>query len=150
MRLERQNAYPSARLVSAHRPRVPVLAVSPRPETIRRLNLLFGVQCVIAKDWDSLTAHALELQRCDGGGQVIFYPRPMCPSCMSDDLTWTKVSGRGVVHAFTIPHRHPNKAFAAEVPYVVALIELEEGVRLLSTLVDVAPTPDAAGLTARP
>ncbi|MGH2954164.1 MAG: pyruvate kinase [Solirubrobacterales bacterium] len=46
----------TARLVSAHRPRVPVLAVSPRPETVRRLNLLFGVRCAIAEDWTSLTA----------------------------------------------------------------------------------------------
>jgi pyruvate kinase len=44
----------TARLLSAHRPQVPVLAVSPRVETVRRLNLLFGVQCVIAKDWTSL------------------------------------------------------------------------------------------------
>jgi pyruvate kinase len=46
----------TARLVSAHRPRVPVLAVSPRPETVRRLNLLFGVQCEIAEDWTGLSA----------------------------------------------------------------------------------------------
>ncbi len=46
----------TARLVSAHRPRVPVLAVSPRPDTIRRLNLLFGVRCEIAEEWSSLTA----------------------------------------------------------------------------------------------
>ena len=58
--------------------------------------------------WDILKAHALELQRCDGCKQTIFYPRPICPSCMSDALTWTKVSGRGVVHAFAIPHRHPS------------------------------------------
>ena len=64
--------------------------------------------------------------------RFIFYPRPLCPSCLSDDLTWTPVSGRGVVHAFTIPHRHPNPAFAADAPYVVALIELEEGARMMT------------------
>jgi pyruvate kinase len=46
----------TARLVSAHRPRVPVLAVTPRMETVRRLNLLFGVRCVLAEDWTSLRA----------------------------------------------------------------------------------------------
>ena len=46
----------TARLVSAHRPRTPVLAISPRLETVRRLNLLFGVQCAIAEDWTGLTA----------------------------------------------------------------------------------------------
>jgi uncharacterized protein len=93
--------------------------------------------------WDSLKAHALELQRCDGCKQTIFYPRPICPSCMSDALTWTKVSGRGVVHAFAIPHRHPNPAFASTAPYVVALVELEEGARMMTSLVDVDATPEA-------
>jgi pyruvate kinase len=44
----------TARLVSAHRPEVPVLAISPRPETVRRLNVLFGVRCVISDEWKSL------------------------------------------------------------------------------------------------
>jgi pyruvate kinase len=46
----------TARLVSAHRPRMPVLAVSPRPETVRRLQVLFGVRCALAEDWEGLTA----------------------------------------------------------------------------------------------
>lgn len=93
--------------------------------------------------WDSLKAHAIRLQRCDACGRLVFYPRAVCPSCLSDELVWTPVSGRGVVHAFTIPHRHPNPAFGAHVPYVVALIELDEGVRMLSNLVGVDPTPIA-------
>ncbi len=91
--------------------------------------------------WDSLRAHAIQLQRCAACGRFIYYPRPVCPSCLSDDLGWTPVSGRGLVHAFTIPHRHPDRAFAARAPYVVALVELEEGARMLSNLVDVAPDP---------
>lgn len=93
--------------------------------------------------WDSLKAHAVQLQRCGGCARFIYYPRSVCPSCMSDDLVWTPVSGRGVVHAFTIPHRHPNPAFASQAPYVVALIELAEGARMLSNLVEVDPTPEA-------
>jgi uncharacterized OB-fold protein len=93
--------------------------------------------------WESLKAHAIQLQRCGECGQFVYYPRPVCPRCFSDALAWTPVSGRGVVHAFTIPHRHPNPAFAASVPYVVALIELEEGARMLSTLVGIPPTPEA-------
>ena len=93
--------------------------------------------------WESLKAHALKLQKCGGCRQFIFYPRPLCPSCMSDDLAWTEVSGRGEVHAFAIPHRHPNRAFGESVPFVVALVELEEGVRMMSNLVEVDPTPEA-------
>lgn len=93
--------------------------------------------------WDSLKAHAIQLQRCGDCGRFVSYPRPLCPTCLSDALTWTPISGRGVVHAFAIPHRHPNPAFAAVAPYVVALIELEEGARLLSNLVEVEPTPES-------
>ena len=58
--------------------------------------------------WDSLKAHAIQLQRCADCRAFVYYPRAVCPSCLSDRLTWTAVSGRGVVHAFAIPHRHPN------------------------------------------
>ena len=91
--------------------------------------------------WDSLKAHAIKLQRCRGCGNFVYYPRAVCPGCFSDDLVWTDVSGRGVIHAFTIPHRHPNPAL--QVPYVVVLVELDEGVRMLSNLIDVEPVPEA-------
>lgn len=93
--------------------------------------------------WESVRAHAMRLQRCGGCARFIFYPRVVCPGCLGSDLVWTPVSGRGVVHAFTIPHRHPHPGFGARAPYVVALIELEEGARMLSTLVGVEPTPAA-------
>ena len=83
--------------------------------------------------WDSLKAHAIQLQRCGSCQQFVFYPRAVCPTCLSDDLVWTHVSGRGVIHAFTIPYRH------APEPYVVVLVELEEGPRMLSNLVGVEP-----------
>jgi uncharacterized OB-fold protein len=98
---------------------------------------------VTAPFWDSLKAQAIQLQKCGGCQAFIFYPRPFCPACMSDDLTWTPVSGRGVVHAFAIPHRHPNRVFTADGPYVVALIELEEGAKMLTNLVEVDATPEA-------
>ena len=98
---------------------------------------------VTAPFWESVKAHAMKLQRCTGCGKWIFYPRGLCPHCFADDLAWEPVAGTGVVHAFTIVHRHPSPAFNAENPYVVALIELDEGARLLSNLVEVAPDPAA-------
>jgi uncharacterized protein len=91
--------------------------------------------------WDSLKAHAMRLQRCGSCGRFVFFPRALCPFCFSDALTWTPVSGRGVVHAFTVPHRHPSPAFQPDLPYVVALVELEEGPRLMTNLIDVPPDP---------
>ncbi len=93
--------------------------------------------------WDSLKVQAIQLQRCDACQTFVFYPRSHCPGCLSDDLVWTPVSGRGVVHAFTIPYRHPNPAFREGGPYVVALIELDEGARMLTNLVEVDATPEA-------
>lgn len=93
--------------------------------------------------WDSLRAHAIQLQRCSACERFVYYPRAVCPACMSNDLAWTPVSGRGIVHAFTIPHRHPIAAFSADGPYIVALVELDEGVRILSNLVGVDPSPEA-------
>jgi uncharacterized protein len=96
---------------------------------------------VTAPFWESVKAHAMQLQRCNGCGRFIFYPRGVCPHCFSDDLAWQPVAGTGAVHAFTIVQRHPSPAFNDEVPYVVALIELDEGVRMLSNLVDIEPDP---------
>jgi hypothetical protein len=93
--------------------------------------------------WESLRAHAIRLQRCAACARFVFYPRALCPSCGHGELVWTPVSGRGLVHAFTIAHRHPHPAFAARVPYAVALVELDEGVRILGPLVGVEPSPAA-------
>jgi uncharacterized protein len=91
--------------------------------------------------WDSVRNQAMQMQCCNSCGKFIFYPRGLCPHCMSNDLAWKPVSGKGELHAFTIVHRHANPAFHGDVPFVVALIELEEGVRMMSNLVGVAADP---------
>lgn len=96
---------------------------------------------VTAPFWESVKAHTMQLQRCNACDKFIFYPRAMCPHCLSSDLTWQPVAGTGVVHAFTIVHRQPNPAFADDAPYVVALVELDEGVRMMTNLVEVEPDP---------
>jgi uncharacterized protein len=93
--------------------------------------------------WDSLKAHRLQLQRSATTGRWVYYPRVVMPGAMDDALEWAPVTGRGTVYAFAIPHVHPHPGFRARAPYVVALVELEEGVRILSNLIDVEPTPEA-------
>ena len=90
--------------------------------------------------WESVKAHAMRVQCCEACGTHVFYPRPVCPACFSASLTWVPVSGRGTLYSFTVVHHAPPE-FRSEGQYVVALVELEEGVRLLSTLVEVAPDP---------
>ncbi|MBI3538642.1 MAG: Zn-ribbon domain-containing OB-fold protein [Chloroflexi bacterium] len=91
--------------------------------------------------WDSVKAHALQLQKCANCGRFIFYPRAVCPHCFSRDLNWTRVSGRGKIYGFTISHQKVIAAFANDVPYTIALVELEEGARLLTNIVGVEADP---------
>jgi uncharacterized OB-fold protein len=93
--------------------------------------------------WESLRAHALALQWCAACQAPIFYPRALCPRCFGADLEWRPASGRGSLYSFTIVHRAPSPALQGAVPYVVALVDLEEGVRLMTTLQDVVPDPEA-------
>lgn len=96
---------------------------------------------VTAPFWDSVNRGALEVQRCDDCASFVFYPRAICPSCGSRRLTWTPVSGRGRIYSLTIVHRPTSNAFKADSPYVVALVELEEGCRMMSNIIEVEPDP---------
>lgn len=92
--------------------------------------------------WEACRRHTLMLQRCDACGTFVYYPRPLCTNCHSDRLTWTEVSGEGVIYSYTVCHRPAGPAFKTNVPYVVALIDLREGARMLSNVV----TDDPAGV----
>jgi uncharacterized OB-fold protein len=99
--------------------------------------------------WDAAREHRLVLPTCDDCGKPHFYPRPLCPFCGSTSLTWKEASGKGTVYSFTIVHRPPNASFAAEVPYVVAMVALEEGPHLLSRIVNRAPADVRIGMPVR-
>lgn len=88
--------------------------------------------------WDAAKRHVLQVQRCNDCGSCYFYPRPLCPGCFSQRVSWIDCSGRGKLHTFVINHRGP-RGFPLPAPYVIAIVELEEGPRLLSNLVDVDP-----------
>ena len=90
--------------------------------------------------WEAARRHELSLQRCRACGRHVFYPRAACPHCLSPDLEWQRVSGRGTLHTFTIVHRGA-KNFPLAVPYVLAVVELEEGPRLMTNLVGVEADP---------
>jgi uncharacterized protein len=85
--------------------------------------------------WDAAQREELLLQRCDSCGRFRFYPRPMCPNCHSMRATWTRCSGRGKIYSYTIVRRPLARWFAQRVPLVCAVIELEEGVRMISNVV---------------
>ena len=95
--------------------------------------------------WDGVGAGRLRLQRCRVCARFVFYPRSVCPHCMAADLEWVDASGTGVVHAFTVVHR-AAPGFADEAPYVVALVELAEGPRMMTRLLGVAPGEAEIGM----
>lgn len=90
--------------------------------------------------WASVGHSAMEIQRCDDCSQYVFYPRAHCPHCASRSLQWKAVSGRGTLYSFTIVHR-AGPPFKADLPFVVAIVELEEGCRMLTNLIGVPPDP---------
>ncbi|WP_222853809.1 Zn-ribbon domain-containing OB-fold protein [Fodinicola acaciae] len=84
--------------------------------------------------WDGVAAGELRIQRCEACGHAVFYPRALCPSCHCDRLVWIVASGRGEVYSYTVAHRAFGE-FATEAPFTVALVDLDEGVRMLTRIV---------------
>lgn len=89
--------------------------------------------------WEGCKRHELLIPRCLRCGAYHFFPRFFCVQCMSPDLEWVKTSGRGEIYSFSIVERAGMPAFAAEAPYVLSLVELEEGVRMMSNIVGCPP-----------
>lgn len=87
--------------------------------------------------WDAAREHRLLFSRCRGCGHAFHYPRTRCPSCFSSNVSWEESSGRGVVHSYTVVRQNHAHPFRDRLPYVVALVDLDEGPRLMSN-VDVA------------
>ncbi len=91
--------------------------------------------------WDGAKRHELMIQRCKACGKNIFYPRAVCPWCMalSDKIEWVKSGGKGRVYSFTTVMQASNPGFRGEEPYIYAIIELNEGVRLSSNVINCKP-----------
>jgi uncharacterized OB-fold protein len=100
--------------------------------------------------WDALRDERVVLQRCDACDRWVYYPRARCPGCLSDQLTWTTVGGLGTVYTFTVAEQPTAPPFADEVPQLLAVVELTEGVRVSTTLVDVDRDALAVGLPVEP
>lgn len=96
--------------------------------------------------WEAARRHELVLQQCRACERFRFYPRLVCPQCLSDQFEWRRASGRGVVYSFTVIHRPPFPAFRDRVPYVLALIDLEEGVRMMSNVIGCEPNEVRIGM----
>ena len=86
--------------------------------------------------WRGLNEGRLLLRSCRACGQPHFYPREICPHCYADDLDWVEASGRAEIYSYTVAHRPAGPAFADDAPYVVAIVTLAEGPRMMTWIVN--------------
>jgi uncharacterized OB-fold protein len=100
---------------------LPVAAPTPSPET--------------AEYWAATAEGRLLLKRCDSCGTVIWYPRGICPDCHSTDTSWFEASGEGEVYSYTVSRRGEGP-WKEAAPYVLAYVELDEGPRVMTNIVD--------------
>jgi len=94
---------------------------------------------VTGEFWDAARQHRLLIQRCQDCGANQFFPQSFCRKCLSDHMEWLEASGKGVIYTYTVVHRPPTQTFEEDVPYTVALVELDEGVRMMSTIIGIDP-----------
>lgn len=99
-----------------------------------------------AEFWAATTEGRFLIQRCGPCGEAIFYPRATCPKCGSEDLAMEDASGRGIVYTFTISRRPTHPAFADDTPYVIAIVELEEGPHVTTNIVEIDPDDVTIGM----
>jgi uncharacterized OB-fold protein len=89
--------------------------------------------------WEGAKAKRLMLPRCNACGRFWFPPSQRCRHCLSADFAWQESKGQGRIYSFVVYHRVYHPAFEGDVPYVVAIIELDEGPRLLSNIIGTPP-----------
>jgi len=100
--------------------------------------------------WDALREGRIDIQRCDDCNAWVFYPRVRCNHCLSDRLTWHTVPGRGRLYTFTVARVPTAPHFAGQVPQCLGVVELDEGIRMTTTLVDCAPDDLSVGMRVEP
>ncbi len=91
--------------------------------------------------WEGARRGELVVQHCRSCAGHFFYPRTCCPRCGSTDVEWVRTSGRGRLHTYVINHR-PAPGFEEDAPYAIAVVELDEGPRLMSNIVGIGSTPE--------
>ena len=100
--------------------------------------------------WDGLREHKIKIQYSPSAGRYVFYPRILAPGTLADDLEWREVSGAGTLYTFTVADRPTAPPWADALPQLLAIVELDEGPRLSSEMVDVDPLSLRVGMRVKP
>ena len=96
--------------------------------------------------WEALQRHELYIQKCRSCGHQFYHPRAECPDCLTPNPEWVKCKGSGKVYTFSVTHQNPTPGFREALPYVLAYVELDEGVKMLTNLVDCQPDTVRIGM----
>ena len=97
--------------------------------------------------WEALARHELYFQQCIDCGTKRFPPRAVCPKCLSSATAWVRASGRATVYSFTVTHQNQAPGFRESLPYVLAVVQLDEGPRMMTNIVGCAPDQVRIGMT---
>ena len=96
--------------------------------------------------WEALKRRELYIQKCRDCGASRYYPRALCPECLSSSTEWIRCSGKGAIYTFTVTHQNQAAGFRDSLPYVMAYVELAEGEKMLTNVVDCAPEQVRIGM----
>jgi uncharacterized OB-fold protein len=86
--------------------------------------------------WDAAKEGRFLVRRCNACGEVHHYPRPFCPGCWSDDVEWLEASGRATLYTWSTVYVNDLPPFAERLPYIAAVVDLAEGPRVMTNLVE--------------
>ena len=96
--------------------------------------------------WEGCRRHVFRIQKCANCGQIRWPSSFLCPHCLSDETKWIEASGRGVVYSYVVYHVAYDPSFEDDLPYVVALVEMDEGFRFLTNIVECNPEEVHCGM----
>ncbi len=96
--------------------------------------------------WEALKRHELYVQKCRDCAAVRYHPRALCAQCLSSATQWLRCSGKGKVYTFTVTYQNQAAGFRDSLPYVMAYVELAEGAKMLTNLVDCKPEEVKIGM----
>lgn len=99
--------------------------------------------------WDAAREHRLLIQRSTKTGEHLFYPRSLSPIAVDDSLEWVAVSGQGTVYTYTVARRPTAPPWAEDGPYIIAIVELDEGPRMMTNIIGCDPDTVAIGMRVR-
>jgi len=96
--------------------------------------------------WEAVQRHELYVQKCRDCGDLRFHPRALCTSCMSSRTEWVRCKGSGKIYTFTVTNQNQAGGFRDSLPYVMAWVEVDEGLKMLTNIIDCPPEQVKIGM----